>query len=244
MHDGGEVDDNIDDEENSSMHDRGDSVNGEAFIDVAQNEAKHEAGMGWEERIKAWQAPMPGDVPDEAERAGLTPVDPYEAYRQILKDAEASTWLLSTLNRDLTLRGIIPSAMQAIRRTILETLREYEPRRASGGKIIHASRWKISPRRDPQTYVAHFELGWDPVAFLDYEFSEGEPREFISRIITVTGEEGALQALPCQDYMMQTWPCTAANLLSLIQRLVLEPCKSHEGETPFRAPADFLLMIS
>ncbi|KAH6871521.1 hypothetical protein B0T10DRAFT_260746 [Thelonectria olida] len=215
--------------ESGSIHERseaGDGCDDEGSVSATPIDEERDAGMGWEERIWTLWNREPADLSDETEKAPSVPIDPYDAYRQILKDAEASAWLVSTLNRDLALRGIVPSNMRAIRQTVLETLR-YEPQRDSDGNTIHVPRQKISRHCDPQTCVAHFDLQWDPVEFLNQEFSEGEPRELISGVITVTGEGDILQALPCHDYMMQAWPFAASKFLALIQRLVTEPHKRH-----------------
>jgi hypothetical protein len=82
---------------------------------------------------------VPDDLSDEAEKAYSAPIDPYDLYREILKDAEASTWLLSTLSRDLTLRGIVPSTMRAVRQTILEILRGYGRQRRDSDECSDAN---------------------------------------------------------------------------------------------------------
>ena len=217
-----------------SIHERsevGDDYDDEGSVGTAPNGGKYEAGMDWKERIMTLlDRPALADLSDNSEKAHPALTDPYDTYRQILKDAKASAWLLSTLNRTLALRGIDPSAMQATRQTVLETFNSYESRDL-GGKSTYIKREKISRHRDPQIYTAHFKMQWDPVAFLNPDYSEGEPRELISRVVTVTGEGDTLQALPCQDYMIQTWPFAAPDFLALIQCLVTESHKPHEGKT-------------
>lgn len=220
----------------SFTHERseaGDDYDDQGLADTTSNGGENVAGMDWEERITTLlYRPVPANLSGKSQEAHSAPADQCDDYRPILMDAEARAWLFSTLGRDLALRGVVPSAMQAIRQTVLETFRRYESR-DPGGKTIHMprQRQRISRNRDPQIYIAHFKIGWDPVAFLDQEFSERRSRELISQIITVTGDSDNFQALPCQDYMIQTWPLAAPDFLALIQGLAAEPHKLHEGKT-------------
>lgn len=151
-----------------------------------------------------------------------------DRYVDILQDSKASIWLFTTLEKSLALCGIVPSDKNAIRESVFMTL---------GAKRRDTLRQVVSRSRDPPTSVAHFEVQWDPVEFLA-EVSLGEPEEAedpISRLITVTGDGDVLQALPCQDYMSQTWPLFESKvpLLSLLSLLVADPKSSHRGITSF-----------
>lgn len=206
--------------ESGSVHDDYDDEESESV-----NAAPSEVVDGKERMAILWGRPS-----KETEMGHAALIDPYDGYKQILNEAEASAWLLSTLKRDLALQGIVPSAMHAVRETVLKLLRRNESGRDLGGKPLHVLKQMISRNRAPRIYVAHFEVEWDPVTFVNQEFLEMEPRDHISRVITVTGEGDILQALPCQDYMMQTWPFSAPKVLALIQSLIAEPYKVYDGK--------------
>jgi hypothetical protein len=199
-------------EDDGSLYDEGDD---EALDDAAPSDDE----MDWKERINAL---LNHPNTNEPENWPSALFDPYDTNRQILKDAEATAWLLSTLNRDLALDGMTSSVMRSIRVTVLGTLRGLKSKLEQ----------KISRGRNPIMYTAHFQLQWDPVAFCNQEISEGEPRDLIWRVITVTGEGDSFQALPCEDYMMQTWPLAASTIITLLQGLVSEPDKDHVGMLP------------
>jgi hypothetical protein len=97
--------------------------------------APTEVGMDWKERITVLlDRPAPVDPLGESEGAHSGPIDPYDAYRQILKDAEASAWLLSTLKRDLTLRGIAPSKCTLFVRQSSKRLEDMSPKETQAVK--------------------------------------------------------------------------------------------------------------
>jgi hypothetical protein len=203
-------------EDDGSLNDEGDDEGDDEGLDGA---TPSDDGMDWKERINVL---LNHPNTNEPENRPPALFDPYDTYRQILKDAEATAWLLSTLNRDLALGGMTSSVMRSIRVTVLETLRGLESKPEQ----------RISRGRNPLIYTAHFHLQWDPVAFCNQEFSEGEPRDLIWRVITVTGERDSFQALPCEDYMMQTWPLAASTIIALLKSLIAEPDKAHVGTLP------------
>ena len=53
-------------------------------------------------------------------------------------------------------------------------------------------------------------VNWDLQVFLAEEF---DPEDDISSILTITGGTSRAQALPCGEYMCQTWPQSGSNTL-------------------------------
>jgi hypothetical protein len=209
-------------EDDGSLYDEGDD-------ETLDGAAPSDGGMDWKERINAL---LNRSNTNEPENWPSALFDPYDTHRQILKDAEATAWLLSTLNRNLAFGRMASSVMRSIRVTVLGTLRGLKSKPEQ----------RISRRRNPLMYTAHFQLQWDPVAFYNQESSEGEPRDLIWRVITVTGEGDSFQALPCEDYMMQTWPLAASTIMALLQGLIAEPDKAHVGMLPLVKPSTCSLL--
>jgi hypothetical protein len=194
-----------------------DSVDDESDDEDQYDIARNEHGMNWRERVDLLDRPVekdPEDRPIESPGA-----DPYDRYREILDNAEATAWLQSAVKRGLVFGGLITPIMRSIRATVLETLR----------KTSHGPTQKISHRRNPPTFKAHFQLQWSPLEFFNQELDQSEPPEHILQVITVTGVGDSFQALPCKDYLFQTWPFSASALISLVEGLVKEPYKVHTG---------------
>lgn len=192
-------------------------------------------GMDWKDRIahlmdRAGQ----DDDPTIAEKEAAS--FRFETYRDILNDCTASAWLLSSLKRRLALRGVLPSIMQQTRQGVLEALRT-----DCNAENTHNSQkgrqQRVSRRRNPTQDDATFNLQWSPIEFCEREFTDDESPDMIFRVITVTGEGSTLQALPCEDYVLQVWPQGGPKLLDLIRSLTREPDRSHEGTNHLLEPA-------
>lgn len=211
-------------EDSGSLYDEGDD-------EEPDDAATSKDGMDWIDRVNEL---LGRPNTNEADDRPSELLDPYDTYRQILKNAEATAWLLSTLNQDFALQKNLSSVMRFIRASVLKTLR---------GSVRKPGQ-RISRRRNPPSYTARFQLQWDPVAFCDQEFCEGEPRELFLRVITVTGDGNSLQALPCEDYIMQTWPFAASAFIALLQALVAEPYKAHSGMLHLAEPPQYAILIA
>ncbi|KAI1123229.1 hypothetical protein F5Y10DRAFT_286346, partial [Nemania abortiva] len=123
--------------------------------------------------------------------------------------------LIDTLRRNLELRGTQASAMDAVRKRVLETLRGTE--KDTGGVLGQ----RISRNHDPPSFVVHIELLWeDLILSVKGDMPDEDPWRFMSRVLTVTGEKDILQALPCEDYLRQTWPRTAPGMLNMLRKAV------------------------
>ena len=179
--------------------------------------------------------------------------DAREHYRNILQDLEEEAWFLSNLEQHRGLGGIDPFHKKAIRRSVIKALRR-KPVVTKGAKANkhYADLARISPKNDAPTSTAHFEVLWNPAAFVqevrnpssdsDIEWPRGDGEKpklpLLARLVTVTGHGNRLQALPCREYMIQTWPPPMSStpvsfdmppLLLLICRLVEDP-NSHQIE--------------
>lgn len=126
-------------------------------------------------------------------------------YRQVVFDSAPYKALLSRLAREISLTPLVEGdAMDVIRSQILKTLPERR----------HVSRYVES-----ETFTMVFNATWDLAEFLitQYETSY-QPENVLGKVITLTGSISDAQALPCSEYLSQTWPATGHHVLEVISR--------------------------
>ena len=138
-----------------------------------------------------------------------------ESYRQLLQCSHAFSWLLSAIRRDVELTGLEPVVMRSVRDAVLGS--------------FHNFRQPVSRWRKPRRLEMRFTVAWDPLAFLAREGYREGPERALGRVICITGSQYIAQALPCREYMRQTWPSTGIQTLALIEKLVGRPLERHLG---------------
>lgn len=136
-------------------------------------------------------------------------------YQQILHASDAFARLLQNIKRDISLSGVEPVVMQSVRSTIMAAFHDFQTR---------ISRWK-----KPKPYGMTFILNWDTRDFLKNEFDGESSLDQLSCVITLTGSERVLQALPCGEYMQQTWPSSGLLTLGLVQEALEDPHQQHNS---------------
>lgn len=68
------------------------------------------------------------------------------------------------------------------------------------------------------TYTVHLHVHWELEECLEEKYNaKGNAKEKLEYIPTLTGEVACAQALPCGQYMEQTWPQTGATTLAAIK---------------------------
>jgi hypothetical protein len=114
---------------------------------------------------------------------------------------------------------------------MLESALAIRPGQHAEEREIH----RISRRRKPVLFTVRLELDWDLVGFLkSQEYDEETPARkeslhtFVRRVITLSGDENIVQALPCSEYMEQIWPTTSHDFTQLLEQMVADPSQSHE----------------
>ena len=65
-----------------------------------------------------------------------------------------------------------------------------------------------------------YVVRWNPTTFISEQEYLEDPHITLERAITLTGTLTDAQALPCVQYMHQTWPITGERTLRLIQGLL------------------------
>ena len=115
----------------------------------------------------------------------------------------------------MELTGLEPVVMRSVRDAVLGS--------------FHNFRHPVSRWRKPRRLEMRFTVAWDPLAFLAREGYREEPERALGRVICITGSQYIAQALPCREYMRQTWPSTGVQTLALIEKLVGRPLERHLG---------------
>lgn len=169
-------------------------------------------------RISEWLGglgvPDPGkSLPTQEPQPEALPYDDEvilpdkHGYRQVVFESAAYKTLVSRLEREVALTPLADSdAMITIRRAILKKLRQKQ----------HVSRLE-----DSQRFFMEFKTSWDPVGFIEDQYGDSErPEELLGRVITITGSMSDAQALPCSEYLRQTWPTTSPLILSAFADMI------------------------
>jgi len=135
-------------------------------------------------------------------------------YREVVFKSEAYKTLVGRITREASLTLITGSdAVSKIRSAILKTL---------------PSQQYVSRHVESEMHTMVLRVAWEPVAFLEHEYGSSEkPREMLGRVITLTGSMSNAQALPCSDYLSQTWPMTGPHVLAVVG----EALQSGDGAT-------------
>ncbi|KAK6811024.1 hypothetical protein RU639_013191 [Aspergillus parasiticus] len=78
----------------------------------------------------------------------------------------------------------------------------------------------ISRKSSAEAYTVTFVIDWNPLSFLNDQGYKEEPGEAVERAITLTGTAEDAQALPCAQYLCQTWPSTGGHIIQLVKDIV------------------------
>lgn len=126
-------------------------------------------------------------------------------YRKIVLGAPAFKTLVATLQRECLLVTPELDFMREIGQKLLECL-PLSPR--------------ISRRRSAESFKVKCTVSWDPITFLITQEYTPQPATAFETAITLTGSNRIAQALPCGQYLSQTWPSTGEQIMGLIKGLI------------------------
>jgi hypothetical protein len=128
-----------------------------------------------------------------------------QAYREAIFKSDAYRWLTVTLRRDFLLSPGNPDWMGIIAR-----------------EIVHAlpSSPKVSRKKSSETFHVAFEMELDLPAFLMEQGYPTRAEESILTALTITGSNTDAQALPCAQYILQTWPVTGEAFIKVLKHVV------------------------
>ncbi|KAJ3545042.1 hypothetical protein NM208_g2710 [Fusarium decemcellulare] len=71
-----------------------------------------------------------------------------------------------------------------------------------------------------KNYKATFELEWDIFEFFEMQVYSRPPHEVFEGVVTLTGSSVDAQAATCAQYLGQTWPSTAGDMVALMERVL------------------------
>ncbi|KAK4095834.1 hypothetical protein N658DRAFT_437414 [Parathielavia hyrcaniae] len=132
-------------------------------------------------------------------------------YRQVIFESAAYNALVARLERQALLTTLTEAdAMMTIRHGIVQRLQ----RRQDYSR-------HISRHTEAATFEMGLHVGWRPLTFLNDQYDTSKsPGKLIQRVITLTGSMNDAQALPCSEYMSQTWPTTGPHILAAVVELL------------------------
>ncbi|CAH0044839.1 unnamed protein product [Clonostachys solani] len=142
-----------------------------------------------------------------------------QEYREFIFKTPAFKWLLARLRNEIRLVPMKPHTMETIGKEIMSAL---PPSRV------------ISKKMSSQSYSATFELEWDVFEFFEKQGYSRPPHEVFESVITLTGSSMDAQAATCAQYLGQTWPSTAEDIIALMEEVL----KGNQSDPPPRTLSD------
>jgi hypothetical protein len=143
--------------------------------------------------------------PDELDE-GTNLLPDVDAYTQLIRSTVGYANLLANLRRTYVLMPSEPNAIHRIQTAVLDFL-PVSP--------------VISRRNGTQGFRLTYHLAWDFFSFHKEQEYDVSPAEALESAICLTGSRCNIQALPCREYIMQTWPSIGDTVLGLIKKLVV-----------------------
>jgi len=135
-----------------------------------------------------------------------------ELYRNFILTTPAYTWLIKSLQREVTITRADPDMMEIIGNKIFGALPSYR---------------KVSRKVSSPEYKATFEVDWDPLAFVKEQQYTVSPEIALERAITLTGSANDAQAVTTANYLFQTWPATGKQVMRLVMDVVRNSIDHH-----------------
>ncbi|CAG9983193.1 unnamed protein product [Clonostachys byssicola] len=140
-------------------------------------------------------------------------------YCEFIITTPAFKWLLARLRNEIRLVPMEPYGMEMIGKEIMSAL---------------PSSRVISKRMSSQSYGATFEVDWDIFEFFEKQGYSTPPHEAFRGIVTLTGSSLDAQAATCAQYLGQTWPSTAEDIIALMEGVL----KDNQSDPPPRTLSD------
>lgn len=127
-----------------------------------------------------------------------------QAYREAIFKSPSYEWLTGSLRRDFLLIPADPDCMEIIRK-----------------EIAHAfpSSRQVSRKKVAGDFYVAFQVGWDPLAFIAEQEYPAQPGDSVLNALTITGPNTEAQALPCSQYIYQTWSVTGKLIMKFLGRV-------------------------
>lgn len=172
--------------------------------------------MSMEDKMLMWQERLDNDsisevpidalievIEDDFQPEMSEDVPVFDKYAEMVFGDHSYEWLTAGLRSKKLLTDEAENIKESVREEVLQALPKTR---------------KLQSRCIPAFEVV-FEVLWPLRSFLSQQFPDMTKPD-IHRVITITGSIRDAQALTCEQYMIQTWPCTGVHLLGLLQRLL------------------------
>ncbi|KAF5725137.1 Pfs NACHT ankyrin domain-containing protein [Fusarium mundagurra] len=143
---------------------------------------------------------------------------PLLMHEDAILQTVAFEWLLARLLKEIQLTPTNPNIMQAVGEKILLTL---------------PSARFITRKALPPMYSVTIELEWNLFQFFETQDYPKHSHEVFDGVITLTGSCHDAQAATCAQYLFQTWPSTARQVIELLKESLMENrgCPPTNGTT-------------
>ncbi|KAI0436414.1 hypothetical protein F4803DRAFT_542279 [Xylaria telfairii] len=215
-------------EKQQSLHD----------LDYEEEPRKQDGDPDWRDRIELLlnkhEQNYNQDVEPTTEENSLDPIE-IESYQQLISRSRAFEWLVSAIQNCTVLGTAGDNTMNTVRHDILTKLDLVDQNRGY-------AKARISRHRNPVNYCVRYTLPW-PTGKM---FQEGDSFKTLSgvfeRVLTFTGDATNVQALPCEEYINQTWPTTGPLLIQSILKSLNRDTKT-KGKHDLPQTQDDLLRI-
>lgn len=175
-------------------------------IDLSDQVPAREKVWDWfdEEGPNQYIAPT-NELPDTLELADDSTGTQTNICSELIFPTAAYQWLLNAMRQELTLMTHEDHILIAIREEITRALPPIP---------------EISIKKPIGLVKVLYLIRWNPTTFISEQQYPGNPQIALERAITLTGTLTHAQALPCLQYMRQTWPMSGERTLRVIQGLL------------------------
>lgn len=147
------------------------------------------------------------DFEDDIDTLGVQDIS---EYRNLVRGSPAYSWLMDCIRRNTSL--CIRKDMSLTRRPQMATVTPL------ADLIFDSlpSPSEISRGHRVAPICITYHVAWNPTAFFEEQGHHNKASDLISKIITLTGLDGDVQASTTEQYLSQTWPFSGIHFLRAI----------------------------
>jgi hypothetical protein len=171
----------------------------------------------FQEKVTNWLTQESADVSELIGTINDVPAEPdhwvsidddfgsVDKYQNYVAKTTAYRWLTASISRELAQATQEDNLLQLIHDEIWRRL---------------APLPKMSIRRPLHAENLIYRVDWHPNAFITEQRYSEDSSIALERAITLTGSPTDAQALPCLQYLNQTWPSSGRFVARLLQKLM------------------------
>jgi len=129
-------------------------------------------------------------------------------YRSLIFDSPAYEWLLSSLRNEMLLSSGNAEAVDGNESLTIRIAKNLPT-------------GVVSKRQPPIVYDIRYETAWDVAQFISSSVLKDAIDVALASNITIVSNSDHFQAIPCLDYLRQTWPSSGESIMRLLQNVVV-----------------------